>query len=1764
MTSDRTVLTDILPLSPLQEGMLFHSLYDERTVDVYMPQMVIELTGPVDPDLLRAAVDALLARHPNLRACFRTRARGGEPVQLVPDRVPVLLREHDLRELSEERREAEITRLMEEDRVTRFDLARPPLIRFLLIRRAERAWRLVMTHHHIVLDGWSIPLLIDELTTLYHRGGDPTGLAPVAPYKDYLARVASADRAGARAAWREALAGLDAGTLVVPPDPDRTPPLPDTLEHSLGPEDTARLVRRAREHGLTLNTVVQGAWAVALSRLTGVRDLVFGVTVSGRPADVPGVERMVGLLINTLPARLRVRPELSLVDLLSGLQREQGRLLPHQNLGLTEIQEEAGVGTLFDTLMVFQNYPTSPDPDPGTGSQDRPRVTEAYSVDATHYPLGLTVFPGDRLTLRLDHQADVVDRKRAERLLSWLVRTAEAVAEDPTRPLSAIDVLGPDENRRLAEVAAGPVRAFPEGTLTGLLAARAAETPGHTAVVAAGRRLDFGTLLSRSERLAGLLLRHGAGPDRTVGVALPRTPDLVTALFAVARTGAAWVPIDPTYPAERVAHLTRDADPVLVLTADGTDRSLPPGTVTLDLGAPESVAALAGTEGEGPVGFPGPGPEDLAYLVYTSGSTGLPKGVGVPHRALVNLFHDHRESLYRPEAARAGRERLRVALAASVSFDASVAGLLWMLDGHELHLVDEEARHDPAAFARFVRAERVDVVDVTPSFGELLLDAGLWGPEGHSPGVLVVGGEAVSDGFLRALRAMARSGGPSVHDFYGPTEYTVDATAHRLTGHEDPDGGPVRQIIGRPLANTRAHVLDRDLAPAPYGVPGELYLSGAGLARGYPGRPGLTADRFVPCPFGAPGERMYRTGDLVRWTADGSLEYLGRTDEQVQVRGFRVEPGEVEAAVSGHPGVARGVVVARDDGPGGTRLVAYVVPARDAGVEEVPVGDAPEHRAGDASEGTRRQLAEWLEVHEAIDPEASRDVPFGEDFGGWDSSYTGGPIPLPEMRDWRAAAVRRILDTGPERVLEIGVGSGLLLAGVVDSVAEYSGIDLSPTAVRLLRAHLDREGLTERSSLWARPAHELEGLPRGHYDTVVVNSVSQYFPDGDYLRRVLEGALDLLVPGGRILVGDVRRARTLRAFHTALQAGRAGSPLSAASVERAVLLERELVVDPEFFTALAAESGGRIAAVDIRLKRGRAHNELTRHRYEVVLHKAPVAARSLRAPARVAWPAGPVGEAGVGPVLTALLDGQGGGPVRVTGIRNARTAGEVAAAEALAAGAAPDRVRALAAEVPADAVDPEDLYAWAWDTGHTLHATWAADGPADRFEAVVLPPGDPGAGGPVLDEVYLAAGPSRSPSAWVNDPGRAGRTGALAASVRRHVARALPEHLVPAAVVVLDELPLTPNGKVDRGALPAPEDAGAAGSSGRGPRTPREAAVCRLFAEVLGVDRVGVDEGFFERGGNSLLAIRLVSRIRAVLDVELPVRAVFEAPTPGALAVRVDADNAEAGLGPLLTLRAAGSRPPLFCVHPAGGLAWPYARLVGLLHPEIPVYGLQAVAITRPDRAPADLAEMAADYVARIRAVRPHGPYHLLGWSWGGRIAHEVAVRLRGLGEEVALLAVLDARPEADEDTPAGAEEFLSYLVHELGVDRASLPVSAPLTPEVLRAALDRGREGSGHGSGGSALIDLDARTLAALHAVYRNEAGIGSRPPAAAFDGDMVFFTAGREPGAAGLADRWVPYVGGAIERHAVDCSHLEMADPRPLAQVAAVIDKHLGGSRR
>ncbi len=1256
------------------------------------------------------------------------------------------------------------------------------------------------------------------------------------------------------------------------------------------PLDLVAKVRRAAERlgrpwpvlGIAAAAVYTHRMTAIDDAITGVNDVIVDVPVPARPT---GSARVTMAKSAHMPLHVAVTDSMSFSELVDQVSRKIGMLVEFLDTRLsfaecrtvTQVLASASVRDLSLHLH---------------GGADGSASAIGLKIEANS-----RIYSAEEMTLH------------AQRFLAC----ASELVDRPGTPLEGRDLLAPVERERLLGEFNDTARVVPVGTASELFEAQVARTPDAVAVICGDARVSYGELNARANRLARVLVKRGVGPERLVGLALPRSVDMVVAVLAVLKAGGAFLPIDTDYPGERIAFMLQDAEPVCVLTTGEVASGLPAWEaarvlcVDDDEVAAETTAMevedLAAGERLGSLRA-----ESAAYVIYTSGSTGRPKGVSVTHTGLVSLVV--------LEADRFGvGVGSRVLQFASPSFDAAVFELMVALvSGAGLVVPDTGSRADVAGrLASLVQEHSVTHALLVPS-----VLAGVDPSDVPSLRVLLVGGEPC------APDVVARwSAGRRMFNAYGPTETTVYVTL------SDVLVGGVVPPIGRPVWNTQVYVLDGGLRLVAPGVVGELYVGGAGLARGYLNRAGLTAGRFVADPFGAAGGRLYRTGDLVRWGADGQLEFVGRADDQVKVRGFRIETGEIEAVLAEHPGVGQAVVTVREDRPGDKRLVGYVVP--------VGIAADPDTVAGAAAE----QMSEWRKMYDSVySGEEAGKTGLGEDFVSWNNSYDGAPIPLREMRAWRDAAVARITEAAPRRVLEIGVGSGLLLGPLVPHVEEYWATDFSASAIHRLTDQVNAAGYGDRVTLRCQPAVDFEGLPTGRFDTVVLNSIVQYFPDADYLAEVLDGALNVLAPGGRIFIGDVRNRASLRAFHTAIRTGSAAAAADnaqlRAAVEQSMAMEKELVIEPDFF-AVWAEGRSDVVAVDIRLKRGADHNELTRHRYEVALHKTRTTGDAVSACEDVVsledipelvWGEGELDTAeALFRTLAGLLEqadpsGQspGTGPIRLTGITNRRLAAEATAERALAEGASPQRTRLLLdgaerragyegapqtgeidefgqAEEPAR-VDPEALHDWCARHGCRVLTTWSRHG-ADAFDAVILPQAGPedvtreskpsGAathgGTTVYTDVYRPHGVGGRLQDLVNDPLGFRTTGQLLADLREHLRGRLPEYLVPSVLVTVDSLPLTANGKLDRAALPAPDLAGLV--SERGPRNSREELLCGLFAQVLGLPRVGIDDSFFALGGDSISSIQLVSRAREA-GLELSSRLVFEHQTVMALAALAD------------------------------------------------------------------------------------------------------------------------------------------------------------------------------------------------------------------------------------------------------------------------------------
>ncbi|WP_232839380.1 non-ribosomal peptide synthetase [Streptomyces triticisoli] len=891
---------DVWPLTPLQHGLIYHSMLGDGVAASYQTQFVFRISGPVDPERLRAATQTLLDRHPNLRVAFASKATG-EPVQVVVDGVTVPFRHVDLAGHPEPGKR--LDRILADEREERFPPDTAPLLRFSLVTLAPDRSELALTAHHVLFDGWSLPLIEQELMQLYADGAD--ALTPAGHgYREFLRWQTRQDTDRAVAAWAEELSSVTQPTLLAAglsrtdvaetatdaadPAVDRPGTASDVgqVDVPLTRQEAALVVRRAAESGITPNVLVQGLWAVVLARLTGSTDVVFGSSVTVRPPELPGVHTAVGMFTNTVPVRVRCAPGDSLESLLRSVQDTQARTLEHYHVGLGDIQRATGLSALFDTIVVFESFPVDRAALSRAGASAELTVTGIRPFAPTHYPVTVLAAADPMLGVSLQFHPDVLDTDTVEVIAERFGRVLRQFAADPGTRTDAVDLLSDTERRLVLRDWNATALDVPATSVPEQFARQARTTPYAVALEADGERLTYAELDSRANRMAHWLAAEGIGPESRVVVLLPRSADLVAALLAVWKAGGCYVPVDPDHPAARIRSVIEDCEASLVLDRALLDRT--------DLSAyPAHDPGIATPPGR------------AAYTIYTSGSTGTPKGVVVPHGALTNFLAGMRQTLRLTAAD-------RLAAVTTVAFDIAALELfLPLTTGARVVLADRDHVAAPQALLDLVERSGVTVMQATPAMWQMLALHDVRRLAGLR---VLTGGEALPRPLADQLTVHAAQ----VVNLYGPTETTIWSTLADVATSAPPS-------IGTPIANTRILVLDPTLRPVPPGVAGDLWIAGDGLARGYHRRPGMTAARFTADPYGPPGSRMYRTGDLARWSPTGEIEYLGRADFQIKLRGFRIEPGDVEHALTRHPAVREAVVVVREDRPGDRRLVGYVV-----------------------------------------------------------------------------------------------------------------------------------------------------------------------------------------------------------------------------------------------------------------------------------------------------------------------------------------------------------------------------------------------------------------------------------------------------------------------------------------------------------------------------------------------------------------------------------------------------------------------------------------------------------------------------------------------------------------------------------------------------------------------------------------------------------------------------------------------------------------------
>ncbi len=1276
--------------------------------------------------------------------------------------------------------------------------------------------------------------------------------------------------------WREKLSGFIAPTPIAI---DKGISVLNTLRNdyrseqiSFTAEETRNLQSFAQQNSLTLTSVVMGCWALLLHRCSGEEDILFGATVRNMNEDPNLLAAQVGVI------KLIVPHHSSALTWFKAIQSDIQEQVSRSHVSLETLKACSGIPTeqtLFDSLLVFGNL-----------AEGNNAVEQA--LVSLKCPFALTMAQGAVLSLVICYAAARFDNNAVARMLGHMKTLLLSITEKPEQPLSNVKMLTDAELDQILVQWNDKAVAFPSEMCLHQLFERSVEaSPDKVAMVFAGDTLTYADLNRRANQVARYLQKLGVGPDVLVAVLLERSLDMIVSIVAIAKAGGAYVPLDPSYPKTRLEFMIADTRAGVLLTQQSLLEQI--GDVEAHIVNLDSERVVIAAETDANISSDVT-PEHLAYVIFTSGSTGKPKGAVLNHRGRVNNFCDFNRRY------NIGLEDRLLGLA-SLSFDMSAYDIFGTLAaGGSNIIVEGEALLEPGRWAELMQEHKITVWHSVPALLEMLVDHISERPEmaPQSLRLVLLGGDWIPVSLPDRLKALIP--GVKVVSMGGATECSMDSTIYDI---EEKSSNWKSIPYGVPMANQLTYVLDRAFNPLPVGVAGELYLGGIGVGRGYYNRPELTAEKFIPNPFnGVEGDRMYRTGDLARYRPDGNLELLGRIDFQVKVRGYRVELGEITSTLAQHPAVKEAVVIARDDRPDdepakrNKSLVAYVVPEQ----KEAATTTVEEE---ELHEG---HITQWQMVYEEMYGQTEKEKDLTFNTIGWNSSYTGMLISDDEMREWVAQSVGRILALKPRRLLEIACGNGLLLFRVAPQCEKYMGIDFSSVALNQIQAQLSRPGSEmPQVELSQRLADNFEGIATDSYDTVVINSVVQLFPGIDYFVSVLAGAIDAVQPGGRIYIGDVISFQQLETFHTSIQLHQAPASLSLAEfsqrVKKQISQEEQMFIDPAFFHALKHEFP-KVSAVQIQLRRGRHENEMTKFRYDVILHIAdpstPNVAESL------SWSSDELTLAG----LRERLEQAQPDLLCVTDVPNARLDKEMNAFELLKKlpnGESLGRLRqALSSAAGVAGIDPEDMWGLASELPYSVKIDWSASGKRGYFDVLFQRTSSNGESESGRAVTFGSGCWDKGLKPWrtyANNPLQGMLARELVPQLREYMQKELPDYMVPSAFVLLNALPLSPNGKIDRRALPAPDHTRPVLSQTYvGPRDMLEQVVADIWAEVFEFEQIGIHDNFLEMGGHSLIATQIMARLQAMFPIALPLRYLFGSPTVAELAKKIAQAGEETGV----------------------------------------------------------------------------------------------------------------------------------------------------------------------------------------------------------------------------------------------------------------------------
>ncbi|PYF76880.1 non-ribosomal peptide synthetase [Pedobacter nutrimenti] len=1536
----------------------------------YNESLSLELHGKFDFQAMQSAFQDLIQRHESLRSNI---SADGDYLCIYKYAAQLLSFE-DISSITDQQQYLKEFNALEANKA--FDLQKDLLFKSTLFKLTDTRHVLKLTAHHIVCDGWSFGIILEDLGKLYsaYVKGEIPQLEPATGFSVYAKELQKLTESPAYNQtvdyWVQQYKG-NIPELDLPVDAPR--PATRTYKSNrtdvtLDPVLLKAVKKTGAQAGCSLVNTLMAAFEIYLSKLTGQTDIVLGLPSSGQ--SFTGHYSVVGHCVNLLPLRSRLETFRSFTDYLKICRVKMIDHYEHQQFTFGSLLKKLNIprnSSRIPLVPVIFNIDMGMD-----GSvffeglqhelHSNPKAYENFELflNATGTQ--------DSLVMEWSYNSQLFMPDTIQRMINGFTALLHDLTEHSDVPVNDLEVF---QQKKPAAESQLETEEFTQSLLPNLFADIAETYPDHTAIHFKNNTVSYRKLREASDLVAYYLIGQGIEKGDVVAILLDRSERLVICLMGILKAGAAYLPLDPEYPQHRIEFMLEDSGAKLLLTSANHKTKFNSKVHEHDI---EQVLTTSAAKGN--VGIPAVTGSDLAYILYTSGSTGKPKGVKITHHNLSNF-------LLSMQAAPGITDQDRLLAITTISFD--IAGLelyLPLISGAQIVLADTTTARDGRLLLKLIEDKNITLLQATPSTLQMILDSG-W--EKKYPVKILSGGEAL--GRELANQLLQRS--DSLWNMYGPTETTIWSTVKHLTVKDK------KITIGGPIRNTQIYILDEQGHQLEPGLPGEIHIGGDGVAAGYLNRPDLNAEKFISDPYSkVPGAKLYRTGDLGKLLENGEFECLGRIDQQVKIRGHRIELGEIETALSAQKEVKQSVVLAREDTPGHKRLIAYVIL--------------------DTSDNKEEKLA-WKErwdslytIGSALKKESGLSTKNLDDT--LLEHYQNSSELALQAKEWLQVSAERIKNIGSKKIYEIGSGGGQLLFELANSAELYVATDYAQTAIDKLneKLQLNRE---EWAHVHAEAvlADDFTYVADQSFDLVLIHSVAQYFPDVNYLIEVIKKSAASIKNGGCIFIGDMQGKNSLEMYHAMdyLSNTPDSSTLATFSevVANRVRIEDELVADPEFFYGLSDLIPG-ITNVNIQLREGTLLNETTKYHYDVWLYidkPHHQTGAELKLDYRIEKTS--IDEIG------NILATHPSSVIEIKNVDNARTIKDHRLLELIKHSSGDTLMKSIKTAVAqaSGGLTPDVFWGLGKKYHFNTHVRWQTDGTDGLFNVVFIPI-------TLQDTLPEPAHKNKSTGKELKDYIRnpfskqeVAIPKELIQTWKRKLSGILPAYMVPEDFIALKKFPLTPNAKIDRNALPKPQSKkDEAIKTGRITRTKNEQLISNIWSEVLGLDDIKLTDDFFEVGGHSLLAVKVMVAIEKQTGIRLPLAILFENSTIEKLALKLSDDETEEIWEAVVPIKTQGKKTPLFLIHGGGMNILLFKSLIEHFDHDQPIYAIQALGLNKETTVPETLEKIAGIYIKEMLKINPTGPYALAGYSLGGFIAYEIAKQLKEMGKEIKLLGMID------------------------------------------------------------------------------------------------------------------------------------------------------------